>query len=298
MKVSRTKPQAGIPKRVVLRNAPQNYPPMEGVVTAVYYVDSVDRSAESQGIVVDVLTTFGPIKGAPVAQQGYAVENCAQWVPQPTTATAEGQELQLDSDTGKNTLPDEMDGDRVLIVFREGSWFKPVVVGALPHVRTQRVQNGAVGRDRPPVTPGVANPEPPLGPDGFERYTAHQGSVARISRFGDVEVDCARGGTTNTGQAMTGDRGGRVDLNVRRDQEIVIRMEGMPVFRVRSVGGVVNVDIGETAGEPAVLGDSFKTLFDAHVHTTFYGVTGPPSPDKTITANPQVLSTRVRLPTE
>lgn len=53
------------------------------------------------------------------------------------------------------------------------------------------------------------------------------------------------------------------NIDVRKDGKVIIN-------------GASSVELGEGAGEALVLGDSFKTLYDAHTHPTGVGPSGPP----------------------
>lgn len=287
------------------------YPgPIRGVVLATYYADDDGQEqASPPQVLCDVwpLRGGGFIPGVPVMQRGSCVGNVSLWVPQPSrTNLATGEALRLSGDgTIENppTSPDDLDGEFVVVDWLDGSILRPVVVGSLPHPKGARVQAGLVPQAIPSVTPGEAA-DLPAGPDGNERYVAHQGLVGRIDRAGNLRLDLAGSGVANDGvteDAPAGDSG-RVDLNLRAGGQLVVRSAGVPVFVVTAdADGKVTIDLGRDASERAVLGDRFAALFDGHRHPTPFGTTGPvvledriaPAQDDPAR---RVLSERVRYP--
>lgn len=61
---------------------------------------------------------------------------------------------------------------------------------------------------------------------------------------------------------------------------------------IQTIEATATIELGAIgASHPAVLGDTFKTAYDAHLHPTPMGPSGPPSP----LLPPAVLSTKTKL---
>lgn len=287
--------QAGIRRR---RAAPmaERYPgPVRGVVIAVRYADAEGpRTVTPPQVLCDVvLYQGGYLRHVPVLQRGAGVTNGSLWVPEPATRNlAADAPLAFDNDGTPQGFPaslDDIDGDHVVVDFLERSVHRPVIIGALPHPRGKASH---VSR---------------------ERWLSHQGTIVRIDRRGDVVVDARAAGKHNDGETTVDDTGGTVDVGIRQGAEIVFRVDGVPMLRLRAdAQGGLELDLGASPGFSVVLGERLQALFDAHVHPVPQGspTTGPPQPNPpppgfgfigaigNAQLDPQtaVLSNRVRLP--
>lgn len=299
--------QAGIPRRPATPRGALLAPPMAAVVLRVHYADEPDSQdgLRTPQIRCDVrFTSGGGAERVAVLQHGYSITNGSLWVPQPAVATLSGEPLRLVPDGDSPATPTEdLDGEFVLVAFEGGSLHRPVILGALPRPGGKRPQNGHEPAPLPTVTPGEAENLSPV-PDGNEAWLAHQGTVARIDRAGNLRVDLTAAGTANDG--VTDVRGttasGVVDLNLRAGATLTVRSGGVPVLVLTARDdGQVTIDLGKAASERAVLGERLQALFDGHRHPYLFGVTGAPTLESRIEtvqadAARAVLSERVRLP--
>lgn len=197
-------PQAGLPVRAAppagFGPGPQ---PTTGIVTALYYADDLDAQAgrRTRQVLCDVsLDRGGRLPKVPVLQHGSSITNGSLWEPAATTGTISGAPLRIvPTDEGPATFFEDMNGEHVLILFRNGSRLQPVIVGALPHPATQRTQGGHDPAPLPTYTPGEAE-RLQAAPSGPESWLAHQGTVARIDRAGNLRVDLEGAGVANDGR--------------------------------------------------------------------------------------------------
>lgn len=199
-------PQAGIPMRPV--PPPHAAPPppsTSGIVIAVYYADDlvVQRQFRTRQILCDVaLVRGGFISRVPVLQHGYSITNGSLWEPAATNGTVSGQPLRLVSSAeGPATFFDDLNGEHVLIEYLNGSRHQPIIIGALPHPATQRTQGGHDPAPLPTYTPGEVE-RLQAAPSGPESWLAHQGTVARVDRAGNLRVDLEGAGTNNDGRTQ------------------------------------------------------------------------------------------------
>lgn len=242
-----------------------------GVVLRTYYADDdqVNRRIIPGQLVCDVVCPrYGTLNVVPVAQHGSSFTNGSMWVPQPCTSNVvEGGAAAIAND-GQNAAPniDELDGERVLIGFENGNRARPWIMGSAQHPLTSRPQNGKTLREIPgPTEDGSRAP----GPDGNERWAAHQGSVVRLDRRGNLAVNTRGAGVGNDGKTDVSEDqvSGHIDLDVKAGAQVVIRFAGSPVFRLRVDGdGGVVFDLGEEASQRAVLGERLQSLYDVHGH--------------------------------
>lgn len=297
--------QSGIPRTPALPPGVP-LPPAEGMVTAVYFSDDpAVPPARARQVLVDVqLVGGGFCAKIPVAQHGSSVRNGSLWVPEAPRGTISGEPLRLVPDgDGPGTALEDMDGDFVLVIFRGPRPQSGVVTAALPHPGMVWKQAGAEPKPLPTYTAGEAE-RLSLEPDGRERWLAHQGTVARVDRAGNLRIDLADAGKDNGGRAAIadGEAAGWVDLNMKPGARLILRSGGVPVF-VFTAGadGQLTLDVGKDAGERAILGDSFMPLFDRHRHYDWSGMTGAVVvEDRMATAQGDAatatLSERVKLP--
>ena len=197
-------PQAGIPMHPVPpAGAAPPPPPAMGIVLAVYYADDLEaqRGRRTRQVLCDVaLVRGGFLPRVPVLQHGYSITNGSLWVPSATVGTVSGAPLRLvASDEGPATFFDDLDGECVLVQYIHGARLQPVIVGALPHPATQRLQGGHDPAPLPTYTPGEAE-RLQAAPSGSESWLAHQGVVARVDRAGNLRVDLEGAGVANDGR--------------------------------------------------------------------------------------------------
>jgi hypothetical protein len=100
--------------------------------------------------------------------------------------------------------------------------------------------------------------------------------------------------------------GSGVVLRLQNPATFTVEVGGSAVLKITNEGGGVRIDLGESAGERLLLGDSFRAFlneflsakFDAHVHQLPNGqATTPPLPTFTGAQMPEQLlssSTRAR----
>jgi hypothetical protein len=174
-------------------------------VIAVHYADDivVQGPFRTHQILCDVaLVRGGRLGRVPVLQHGYSITNGALWEPAATTGTVSGEELRLTAtEAGPATFFDDLNGEHVLIEYLHGSRWQPVIIGALPHPATQRAQGGHDPAPLPTYTPGAAE-RLQAAPSGPESWLAHQGTVARVDRAGNLRVDLEGAGTNNDGRTQ------------------------------------------------------------------------------------------------
>jgi hypothetical protein len=123
-------------------------------------------------------------------------------------------------------------------------------------------------------------------PVGDERYMAHNGTLLRLDRQGNVTIDTTLAGVKNNQQdyeasSVFGDAG-HIDINLCRrvGQGFSIRLGGEVVFSIKSDGANSVVELGAALAEgfSAVLGERLEAVFDNHQHMTAQGPTTVPLP--------------------
>ena len=199
-------PQSGIPMRPVPPPGAAPPPPStSGIVLAIHYADDLvaQRGRRTRQILCDVaLVRGGRLDRVPVLQHGYSITNGSLWEPSATTGTVSGEPLRLvPSADGPATFFDDLNGEHVLVEFLNGSRHQPIIMGSLPHPASQRVQGGHEPVPLPTYTPGEAE-RLQGSPSGPESWLAHQGTVARVDRAGNLRVDLEGAGTNNDGRTQ------------------------------------------------------------------------------------------------
>jgi len=159
---------------------------------------------------------------------------------------------------------DALDGERVVVGYFDRDPHAPVILGSLPHPRSRRRHDAPGGALADPTTSQSLD----AAPDGNERWVGHQGTVVRVDRVGNVRIDTVGAGVANDGETDDSEDAsvGHVDINLKTGASFVVRVAGVPVFRLRADGdGEVELDIG-AGDQRVVLGDRFQAVFDAHTH--------------------------------
>ncbi len=229
------------------------------------------------------------LHSVPVMQRQHGINNVHDlWIPRKTTrvltkdssdrtVTDTDRELNLDrilSRRGTDPKPitplGDVDGDMVLVDFIEGNQDFPIIVGALPHERTRRpVRAGTGWREGDTSTRGEARAD--------EYYTHHFGCEVRINEQGEFLIDTVDAysdpATEDNSPAV-----GQVRVRLKDNLKFTVECDGTDVLEVFKDGTGVHVHLGEGATESLLKGDAFKTLYDAHTHSSpAGGSTGPPA---------------------
>lgn len=290
--------QSGMNPRVV--GAPRPTQPKLGLYRAIvlhtYATDAIERRdgfrrANTLRVVeveCDVLlaSSYMRLSRVPVKQINHGLSNAhGVWVPKPCTRViaADGstdltRSLHFDRVTrhgaptpGPVPPLSDLDGDHVIVEFIEGDPGKPLITGALTHARARRLVIAGSGWDE--ADAGASRGKP----HDSEYYVHHQGAEIRVNDRGDVLIDTV-GAHADQEAENPATGGGQVRLRAKGTQRVTIEMDGQDVLEVWRDGAQVRIDLGEGASERLVLGDSFKTFFDAHVHPDpVGGTTGPPT---------------------
>lgn len=209
------------------------------------------------------------LQNIPVLQKQHGVNNVhALWVPRPSTRLVSGEgELNLQrvlsrrgTFIGPATPLGDVDGDMVLLDFIEGQREWPIIIGALPHERSNRVLESGTGWREGSVTErGEMRRD--------EYYTSHYGTEVRINEQGDLLID-----TVNAfDDPATEDNsvsGGQMRVRIKDGERLTIAIgDDEDVLEVFKDGAQLRVDIGEGADEQLALGNRLKTYIDNEIAT-------------------------------
>ncbi len=266
----------------------------------------VDEEGNVRGLSVEcdviLVRTQIAIQNVPVLQRQHGVNNVHDlWVPRGTTRIVGDNEASLNLQRthsrrgafiGPGTPLGDVDGDHVLVDFIEGNQDYPIIVGALPHERSNRiVRTGDGWREGDSSTRGH--------PRRDEFYVHHYGAELRVNEQGDVLIDTV-GAYTDPATEDAGAASGQVRIRVKDGQRLTVAIgDDEDTFEVWKDGGQLRIDLGEGAAERLVLGDSFRNFinaffadtFDKHTHepgafvaggTAVTGVSGPPTSAATV----------------
>lgn len=201
------------------------------------------------------------------------------------------------ADQGMFFVPDE--GARVWVEFEEGNLDLPLWVGtfwARPDGETEIPAEAQVMEESEPSRRVLKTSSGHVlelsDVEGEERVVLRHrdGAVLSMDEHGSVVVSNKEGShlylNAEDGEATFVDEHGN---NIRMGPEgvTVTNQEGSVVDLAGSAVQVVaknvhvrseTVSLGEGAMEPAILGMSFASVFDSHVHPTAWGPSGPPIP--------------------
>jgi len=267
-------PRLGIYRGLVV----QTYPPLVDEGGEFKDNEKNRRPAQVECDVI-LVRTHQTLLHVPVMQRAFGINEAhAPWIPKAATRTITGQNelrFQVQNDDGSfegvATPFDDMDGDMVAIQFVEGNPDYPLITGALTHERTNRVL-----RDGDGWTEGNGAEERG-SPYANEYYVHHQGAEIRVNANGDVLIDTVgayQERSTEDNAVATGD----IRLRVKEGQKFTIAMgEDEDVLEVFKDGAQLRVDLGESADERVVLGDSFMQFFNDHIHPTGVGPSDVPT---------------------
>jgi len=269
---SRAKPTLGLYRAFVYRT----YTP--------YDSEGERREDNRRGYQVEcdvlLVRTQQLLLNVPVMQTTFGVNNAEPWIPRPTTRTISGQNevrFQVQGSDGRfegvATPFDDIDGEMVIVQFVEGDPDFPIITGALVHQKTNRkVLQSPTGRD------GWTEGEQDQGHAyEEEHYLHHQGTEVRINGGGDILIDTTGAYEDATTEDAAAARG-NVRMRVKEGQRLTIAMGAdEDVLEVFKDGGQLRVDLGEGADERVILGDSFMTFFNDHIHPTGVGPSDVPT---------------------
>lgn len=278
--------QAGLDPRSAGTARPNS--PKQGsykaVVVKSYVHDDPENERRALKVTADVIlvTSQVPLYRVGVLQPNYGVNNVhSLWVPQDSTrslTSEDGVLLQKVSPQGtvdaRSATPfDELDGDQVLVTFVEGDLDYPVIIGALPHERTNRVIVSATA-----AVPTEGTPQK------RDHYIAHHGAEQRIDEYGNMWFSTTAAYGTDKIEEDPANGRGHVTFKVKDSRNFDVMMGNDVVFRVWKDGSQLKVDLGEGAGQRLILGDDFRSFlntffaqkFDLHTHTASGSTTTAP----------------------
>lgn len=277
--------------------------PMRAVVLATR-VDGDADHVRGLGVECDVLLVRSniTIAGVPVLQRNYGVNNAQLWQPRPTTRTidAAAPPLNVSGSTadsgfaGPVSSLGSLDGDHVLVDFLEGNKDFPIIIGALPHERSNRATVAGSG-----WVEGSAAERGTAYLD--EHYVHHAGAEIRVNAGGDVLIDTVGAyddPTTEDASAQTG----QVRVRVKDSQRFTLAMgDDEDVLEVWKDGGQLRIDLGESADQRLVLGDdqvtALKALIDAlDAFTQTIATAAPAPPNAALTVAAVLAAQQVLKP--
>ena len=235
-----------------------------------------------------------------VMQGQHGVNNVHDlWIPRASTRVISGNDAlnltaavsRRGSRIGPITPLDDTDGDMVVVSFLEGRSDFPIIVGALPHQRTNRIAVAGEGWAEGSGADQRGTPEK------NEYYTHHNGAEVRINGSGEVLVDTVGAYSDEATEDDSVDTG-QVRIRVKEADNTAVRFtvaigDDQDVLEVFKEGSQLRIDLGEDADEQLVLGNqlsdfirdeiatkvnNFWTLvYAGHKHTVpMAGTTGPP----------------------
>lgn len=289
---------------------------LRGVVTATYVTDDPERPLlegdRAIGVYCDVLVysslpqvRYQYLRAVPVTQDRSGLHSGRVWKPRAATMDITGGTLDL----AKGTDPAAMDGDHVLIGFLDRNLARPVILRALPHPACDAGNDGAGTGHRLRLQLADGDPD-------FWRHHGTYYGVEDSGNW-VVDTTKANTGTLatdGTEPAPPTDGSGAQEHRLPQDAEFGVRFLDMadpdnPVEVTTlsllvdalelAIGQGANLRLEGKAGDATLtLGDGEKhaviyealelwwngtvklllNAFDAHVHPSAMGPTGPPAP--------------------
>lgn len=197
------------------------------------------------------------------------------------------------------------DGAIVLLLCLDGASDKALIIGFLTHpdrpttLKTEEPRlegeynginikvetdgsakftfRGATGNDGKPLDPKQGNTVLEVQKDGSIHFN-HDTIDFLLKRSGDATLAITGNGnlTVNTDKDITINAKGNVTANVTKD--LIANCENATVT-AKSTATVEGkkVKLGAGAAESVMKGDTFASIFDAHIHPTRVGPSGPPT---------------------
>lgn len=243
---------------------------LDGIVINTYYVDEETggsnqrREPQRRNVVCDVLAV-STVPGMSMAffprvpirlDRGYMHEG-EIWIPRPCT-----RRIDPSSEDDLNALlgldPMELDGETILLAFKDNSPLRPIIVGGQTHDRRD------TGNDAKPIGERLA----PRRADGFPRLTKHQGFVWGVDGAGNFQVDgrFAHDGTINADgtepQPRQDGSAGAIHLWVQPGSRLVVHGPSGDEWRMEPDGtadfSAPKVKLGTGASEPVIKGIAYN----------------------------------------
>jgi hypothetical protein len=242
-----------------------------------------------------------------VMQSQHGINNVHDlWIPRASTRVISGNSaLNLTAAVSRRgtrigpiTPLDDTDGDMVVVSFLEGRPDWPLIVGALPHQRTNRVVIAGDG-----WAEGSGADQRGV-PEKNEYYVHHNGAEIRVNGSGEVLIDTVGAYTDESTEDASGDVG-QVRIRVKEADDTSVRFtvaigDDDDVLEVFKDGAQLRIDLGAAADEQLVLGNQLSDFIRDEVATkvnTFWsavyathkhsipmaGTTGPPDTPQTET---------------
>jgi hypothetical protein len=194
----------------------------------------------------------------------------------------------------------QQDGSVVIILCLDGVSDKAIILGGFPHPdRTNKISTtdpqlqfeyngvhvsiasdgsftltfrGATDNSGAPTDPSQGNTVATIEKDGSFQinhstitFRLDKGGAATLTASGDMTINCQ-------------------NANVNTQADATVTATGTATVEGQTV------KLGKGASEAVVKGDTFKQLFDAHIHPTPIGPSGPP----TMPLSPSALSKKVK----
>lgn len=206
----------------------------------------------------------------PVRQdRGYMHEG-EIWIPRPCTKRFDGNDYSGDMTTLRNANPADLDGEMVLVGFRDNNPNRPIIMGGVAHGRRDQ------GNDDAPIGTRLI----PKKSDGFPRLTKHQGVVWGVDGSGNYLLDARRahlGKTTADGSEateVTSGAAGNIRLYVKPGSIFEIVGPNGDIWRIETDGtakiSAPKVELGADATHPVIQGDDYNEAHksvDDQMHT-------------------------------
>lgn len=261
----------------------------------------------------------GPLARVPVMQH-LGLHHGHLWLPKASTTN-----INDGAPIGKSTMdPQDLDGDHVLIQFLEDDLSRPIITGLVPHPRLNTGNDELEVGHRLKLKLADGNPE----------FWKRNGSFFGFDKDGNFTIDTTRansgevgtdGSETPADNAANGNVTVKlnakttlrlVGLNVDgadpkfeltlKDNELILKLQDGETLKLTDKDGNATMTVGDGARHVAIvealqaLYTSLQTkliAFDAHVHPTGVGPSGPPAPLIAAPAwDPAINSTKVKIP--
>lgn len=211
------------------------------------------------------------IRNVPVMQRQHGINNVHDlWVPRPATRVVSDPALPLNLSRvysrrgtfiGPPTPLGDTDGDMVLVDFIEGNQDYPIIIGALPTERTNRVLRAGAGwREGEHDTRG--------NPRRDEYYVHHYGCELRINEQGELLIDTVGAYSDASTEDASSTSIGQIRMRVKDGQRITFAVgNDEDVVQIYKDSGQLKVDLGKNADQQIPLGndqlDALKAVLDA-----------------------------------